>query len=998
MKAVCKELFRAVHENCWLAVEYHNRKNEKTSYWIAVKDIFPRNKRLLCDGMHLGTYETAELNLSINRILSAKMIRGTYAEIPETLKSDIREHPEKYASVFSDTANLKILTYLAECNRLDQTPYKTDFVLVDRLDDEKIDHESIELSDAQFAQIIKGFVKDNQENSYEKLKLKQFGMNLLSVHTVKGVYLLAYLPLRLNVKKRTLGAFDEPVICTQQEVGGFRQSVRSFMDPSDLHLLENFRENAERIREAIAQYNPGILIDDMPYLLETARDFMIDLAGEYDGIFGMYNENNVTAPIQAFFGALTAHPRKSKAVPFALVDKKINLDQLLAMNHAMRYPLSYIQGPPGTGKTMTIVNTILTAFYNHRTVLLASYNNHPVNEAVAKLRSFHTGNALIPFPVIRLGSNEETINSLRQIRKLLKTVKNASNRQPKEIKNTKERMANAKKLSDFLDQYEERLELLERKDALKELLENSNQMNFSLQLETGQLPEIEKKLKESKNLNIKTALKYVNTDFGAMKEELYRMSIRCLRRLLSEEYDELIRIIHLKDTQKMVREFNEWLYDGDHMKKFLRVFPVVATTCISAHKLSFPMPVFDLVILDEASQCNTAVSLVPIIRGKSLMLVGDPQQLSPVIQLSQHDSDQLRKKYDVSEEYDYCTSSIYKTMLACDPVSDEVLLSHHYRCDPKIIGFNNRKYYGNKLKMDGKSESDTPLVYVDVPDNRTYVKNTAPGEAQAIISYLKENPDQNVGIITPFVRQKELIQKELEQNQIHNVSCGTVHAFQGDEKDVILFSLALTENSRPETYAWLKNNRELINVSTSRARQKLMLFTNTEVLERLHDPMEADDLYDLACYVRSGGAYVVSERSVESRALGIRPWSTETETAFMENLTLALDNAFADGSRYSVHKEVPVSQIFMNKDIQDDFFYRGRFDFVIFRRIQKNELPVLAIELDGMEHMEDSLVKERDAKKEAICRQHGFELIRVDNTYARRYHYIKEILIRYFRA
>lgn len=60
------------------------------------------------------------------------------------------------------------------------------------------------------------------------------------------------------------------------------------------------------------------------------------------------------------------------------------------------------------------------------------------------------------------------------------------------------------------------------------------------------------------------------------------------------------------------------------------------------------------------------------------------------------------------------------------------------------------------------------------------------------------------------------------------------------------------------------------------------------------------------------------------------------------------------------------------------------------------ELPVLAIELDGKEHLEDEAVRRRDAKKNAICREHGFELIRVDNSYARRYHYIKDILISYF--
>ena len=61
-------------------------------------------------------------------------------------------------------------------------------------------------------------------------------------------------------------------------------------------------------------------------------------------------------------------------------------------------------------------------------------------------------------------------------------------------------------------------------------------------------------------------------------------------------------------------------------------------------------------------------------------------------------------------------------------------------------------------------------------------------------------------------------------------------------------------------------------------------------------------------------------------------------------------------------------------------------------------MPILAIELDGREHKEDRYVRERDEKKNEICREHGFELIRVENSYARRYNYIKEILTRYFQG
>ena len=62
----------------------------------------------------------------------------------------------------------------------------------------------------------------------------------------------------------------------------------------------------------------------------------------------------------------------------------------------------------------------------------------------------------------------------------------------------------------------------------------------------------------------------------------------------------------------------------------------------------------------------------------------------------------------------------------------------------------------------------------------------------------------------------------------------------------------------------------------------------------------------------------------------------------------------------------------------------------------RKEFPILAIELDGKEHSEDKIVKKRDNQKNEICRQQGFELIRVENSYARRYNYIKNILIDFF--
>ena len=148
--------------------------------------------------------------------------------------------------------------------------------------------------------------------------------------------------------------------------------------------------------------------------------------------------------------------------------------------------------------------------------------------------------------------------------------------------------------------------------------------------------------------------------------------------------------------------------------------------------------------------------------------------------------------------------------------------------------------------------------------------------------------------------------------------------------------------------------------------------------------------------MRKNGQSEVTEKPAASRALGIKPYSTKTEDAFLENLNHALDNAFLDGSRCTVRKEVPIAQVFEDNPAAPTVLHRA-VHFVVYQREGRRLMPILAIELDGREHRDDPAVQRRDRKKDQICREHGFELIRVENSYARRYNYIKSILINYFR-
>lgn len=995
---ISRDIFKAIHEGKWIAVEYRNKQQNVTKYWIGIKNINPYKKLLIVDGLNVATSEMKELNLYYDSIIDANLIEGSFCKINSKLLEDIEEHTSRYSFIFNNVANLKLLDYYSECNKLDNTPYRNDYKLIDELDVDVIGEGDYNLSNEQFDHLVKVYNYDAKNKSQSKMpRSVSLCMNICSIHTKKGLYVLAYKKLLFDVKNRTLTQDDEVSVCREFTVDGVKISAHWFLDADEFQLLDKFEENAELIKDLITKNNPEYNgVDDMPYVMALSRDFTINLDEEYNAILKMYEDNTVTYPIKAFFGDLTDKPRRIKNYPLALYNDKVNLDQLLVIHNGLKYPVLYVQGPPGSGKTNTILNTAVTAFFNNKTVLISSYNNHPVDEIYQKLSHLKYKGDDIPFPIIRLGNSEKLKDAIKQIRLLFKItssmqVFDSSLNRKKTYEEHK-----TKALSDLLRKYEEKLDLSERKEMIKTMLSSSSNLPFLANLQGEQLVNVNNTLKEIGEITDDDIKPLISHDRLELFKFLNFTSAKFIKRLSEPKYKELTDIIFTKDLNEAVRQLNQYLSNDENFQKFLKIFPVVATTNISAHRLGEPKQYFDMVIMDEASQCNTAVALVPIIRGEQLLLVGDPQQLKPVILLDERNNLILKKRYNITDEYDYRNKSVYQTFLSADAVSDEVLLSYHYRCHPKIIGFNNKKYYNNKLNIRSSDNEKHPLEFIECHSKDTTLKNTSESEAREIVHYVKTHPDKTIAVITPFVNQRNEIQEELNQSGIANVDCGTVHAFQGDEKQEIIFSLALTDKTHEKTYSWLKNNKELINVATSRAKEKLVIIGDMEQLNRLHHPGDDDDLFELCNYVSSNGITTITERAPESRALGIKPYSTETETAFLETLNHAINAMMITKTKYVVKKEVPISQVFNSSNQVNDLFYTGRFDYIVYERDGKEWLPVFAIELDGNEHTTDLRVIERDKKKQQICDEHNFQLIRVPNNYARRYNYAKEILSSFF--
>ncbi len=163
--------------------------------------------------------------------------------------------------------------------------------------------------------------------------------------------MLAYRKLDLDVKNKRLSPDEDITICSEFTINGEKESIRQFLDAEDYLLLEDFDANQERIKDRITESNRHISgVDDMPYVIGLGMDLVLDLHEEYGAIIDMYHEENISVPLQAFFGGLLNRPVRRKSLSHYAAQSKRQSGSALAINNAMKYPLAYIQGPPGTAK------------------------------------------------------------------------------------------------------------------------------------------------------------------------------------------------------------------------------------------------------------------------------------------------------------------------------------------------------------------------------------------------------------------------------------------------------------------------------------------------------------------------------------------------------------------------------------------------------------------------------------------------------------------------
>lgn len=481
-----------------------------------------------------------------------------------------------------------------------------------------------------------------------------------------------------------------------------------------------------------------------------------------------------------------------------------------------KFPLSIIVGPPGTGKSFTIAGLAVDAIaLGNRSVLIACNSEQALDVLQNKIENDYGLKNLVMRPSSKYKGGEA-----------------------------------AEKLSliltgDIPQVDEEKMTLLQKEIA---------------RLRYGQ-KKFRKKYWSSIDKERSTSLfkfDFENTskdsEWASMRqlswigEVLKRRLREYLPARIFNQWNEAIKedVSSLEDLYKGIKSEHgvkrDEFFNSIDDEQIKRVFPIWLVTLDDlANVLPLRKEFFDLVVLDEGTQCDIARAIPAFYRSKAAIIAGDPEQLRHVSFLSESQMDLFRSANDLQDvpmyEIDYREMSLLDFAMASIKRRDQIhFLNEHYRSYPSLIRFSNTEFYHESLKImtrRPKSAEHQNLHYhtvVGERDKRGINVNEGSKIIEIIQKRIRDEKNKNefhttIGIISPFSDQVKYLGRTIK-NEIsiknrskHKILVGTPFSFQGEERDLILISLALDDNSHPSAFRHI-NKTDVFNVSITRARKE----------------------------------------------------------------------------------------------------------------------------------------------------------------------------------
>jgi very-short-patch-repair endonuclease len=288
-----------------------------------------------------------------------------------------------------------------------------------------------------------------------------------------------------------------------------------------------------------------------------------------------------------------------------------------------------------------------------------------------------------------------------------------------------------------------------------------------------------------------------------------------------------------------------------HMKKCRKVIPAwIMPLYRVLDTVSMDEPeFFDVVIVDEASQCGPEALLVHYL-AKKIIIVGDSEQVAPEnVGVQVEDVQKLREKY--LDSIPFADSLGRDSTLFANAelrLRERVFLREHFRCMPEIIQFCNDLCYAPQkkplipLRQYGADRLEPPVNTIFVESgfrdhsSKSKLLKTNHPEAKRVVETIincnedQEYEDKTFGVISMLGNEQAkliegMLMKVLKPTEYEKrkLLCGTPATFQGDERDVIFMAMVDSPESGLRAVTKESDKRKF-NVGVSRAKDQLLVF------------------------------------------------------------------------------------------------------------------------------------------------------------------------------
>ncbi len=283
--------------------------------------------------------------------------------------------------------------------------------------------------------------------------------------------------------------------------------------------------------------------------------------------------------------------------------------------------------------------------------------------------------------------------------------------------------------------------------------------------------------------------------------------------------------------------------------KMAKYFPCWAVTSLSANRrVPFEPGLFDLLIIDEASQCDIASVLPLLYRAKNAVIIGDPKQLSHITGITNKQDTNLLNKYSIPFNWSYKAIPLFD--LANSLTKNNIVnLRDHHRSHANIIDFSNKEFYDGSLRIATRydklvlpTREKAGIRWIQVSGKTTRPPSGGAVnrlEAEELVKAIRHLVFENeyrgtIGAVTPFKAQAELIREMIFQHTklaerlqtTNKFLVDTVHKFQGDERDIMFFSPVISDGISSGALGFLNSTGNLFNVAITRARAILVVVAN----------------------------------------------------------------------------------------------------------------------------------------------------------------------------